>query len=49
VVARVAEHGRLSFARVTALAEALLGRPLTAEELAQQRARWRARFPDAPP
>jgi hypothetical protein len=48
-VARVAEHGHLDFARVVALAEALLGRPLTTAEEAEQRARWRERFPDAPP
>jgi hypothetical protein len=47
-VGRVAEGGRLSFARTVAFAEALLGRPLTAEERARQLARWRQRFPDTP-
>jgi hypothetical protein len=40
VVARVAENGRLDFDRLRALAETLLGRPLTTAEEAEQRARW---------
>jgi hypothetical protein len=47
-VGRVGKDGLLDFDRVTAFAEAVLGRTPTAEEIARQRARWRERFPEDP-